>query len=217
MATKAIVGEKVGMTQVWGDGHRVIPVTVLKVAPMRVVQIKTTERDGYTALQVTYGTKDARKLNKPEAGHFAKANVAAGTNVVELRLDDIDGFAVGQELAADVLAAGERVDVIAVSRGKGFAGAMKRHNFKGQGASHGNHKMHRSAGAVGSCSFPGRVFKGMKMAGRMGGEQVTTLNLEVVSADAEKGVVLLRGAVPGPNGGVVIVRNAVKSAKKAAK
>ncbi len=217
MATKAIVGEKVGMTQVWGDGHRVIPVTVLKVAPMRVVQVKTTERDGYTALQVTYGTKDARKLNKPEAGHFAKANVAAGTNVVELRLDDIDGFAVGQELAADVLAAGERVDVIAVSRGKGFTGAMKRHNFKGQGASHGNHKMHRSPGAVGSCSFPGRVFKGMKMAGRMGGEQVTTLNLEVVSADAEKGVVLVRGAVPGPNGGVVIVRNAVKSAKKAAK
>ena len=217
MATKAIVGEKVGMTQVWGDGHRVIPVTVLKVAPMRVVQVKTTERDGYTALQVTYGTKDARKLNKPEAGHFAKANVAAGTNVVELRLDDIDGFAVGQELAADVLAAGERVDVIAVSRGKGFAGAMKRHNFKGQGASHGNHKMHRSPGAVGSCSFPGRVFKGMKMAGRMGGEQVTTLNLEVVSADAEKGVVLVRGAVPGPRGGVVIVRNAVKSAKKAAK
>jgi large subunit ribosomal protein L3 len=217
MATKAIVGEKVGMTQVWGDGHRVIPVTVLKVAPMRVVQVKTTERDGYTALQVTYGTKDARKLNKPEAGHFAKANVAAGTNVVELRLDDIDGFAVGQELAADVLAAGERVDVIAVSRGKGFAGAMKRHNFKGQGASHGNHKMHRSPGAVGSCSFPGRVFKGMKMAGRMGGEQVTTLNLEVVSADAEKGVVLVRGAVPGPNGGVVIVRNAVKNAKKAAK
>ena len=217
MATKAIVGEKVGMTQVWGDGNRVIPVTVLKVAPMRVVQVKTTERDGYTALQVTYGTKDARKLNKPEAGHFAKANVAAGTNVVELRLDDIDGFAVGQELAADLLAAGERVDVIAVSRGKGFTGAMKRHNFKGQGASHGNHKMHRSPGAVGSCSFPGRVFKGMKMAGRMGGEQVTTLNLEVVSADAEKGVVLVRGAVPGPNGGVVIVRNAVKSAKKAAK
>ena len=216
MATKAIVGEKVGMTQVWGDGHRVIPVTVLKVAPMRVVQVKTTERDGYTALQVTYGTKDSRKLNKPEAGHFAKANVAAGTNVVELRLDDIDGFAVGQELAADVLAAGERVDVIAVSRGKGFAGAMKRHNFKGQGASHGNHKMHRSPGAVGSCSFPGRVFKGMKMAGHMGGEQVTTLNLEVVSADAEKGVVLVRGAVPGPRGGVVIVRNAVKD-KKAAK
>ena len=217
MATKAIVGEKVGMTQVWGDGNRVIPVTVLKVAPMRVVQVKTTERDGYTALQVTYGTKDARKLNKPEAGHFAKANVGAGTNLVELRLDDIDGFAVGQELAADVLAAGERVDVIAISRGKGFTGAMKRHNFKGQGASHGNHKMHRSPGAVGSCSFPGRVFKGMKMAGRMGGEQVTTLNLEVVSADAEKGVVLVRGAVPGPNGGVVIVRNAVKSTKKAAK
>ena len=147
MAAKAIVGEKVGMTQVWGDGNQVIPVTVLKVAPMRVVQVKTTERDGYTALQVTYG--DARKLNKPESGHFAKAGVAAGANLVELPVDDIDGFAVGQEITADVLSAGERVDVIAVSRGKGFAGTMKRHNFAGQGASHGNHKMHRAPGAVG--------------------------------------------------------------------
>jgi large subunit ribosomal protein L3 len=217
MATKAIVGEKVGMTQVWGDDNRVIPVTVLKVAPARVVQIKTTERDGYSALQVTYGHKDPRKLTKPEAGHFAKAGVEAGTNLVELRLESVDGFEVGQEIKVDVLQAGDMVDVTAISRGKGWAGAMKRHNFKGQGASHGNHKMHRSPGSVGSCSFPGRVFKGIKMAGHSGHEQVTTLNLEVVSADVERNLLLVKGAVPGPNGGVVIVRNAVKAPKKASK
>jgi large subunit ribosomal protein L3 len=217
MATKAIVGEKVGMTQVWGDDNRVIPVTVLKVAPARVVQVKTSERDGYTALQVTYGRRDARKLTKPEAGHFTKAGVDPGTNLVELRLDDIDGFSIGQEIKVDVLEKGEMVDVIAVSRGKGWAGAMKRHNFSGQGASHGNHKMHRSPGSVGACSFPGRVFKGTRMAGRMGGEQVTTLNLEVVSADVERDLLLIKGAVPGPRGGVVIVRNAVKAAKKGAR
>jgi large subunit ribosomal protein L3 len=213
MATKAIVGEKVGMTQVWDDANRVVPVTVLRVQPARVVQVKTPQRDGYTALQVTYGTKDAKKLTKPEAGHFAKAGVAAGTNLVELRLDEIDGVTVGQELAADVFAKGDKVDVTAVSRGKGWAGAMKRHNFSGQGASHGNHKMHRSPGSVGSCSFPGRVFKGLKMAGRMGNEQVTTLNLEIVAADAERELILVKGAVPGPRGGVVIVRNAVKGGK----
>jgi large subunit ribosomal protein L3 len=217
MATKAIVGEKVGMTQVWGDDNRVIPVTVLKVAPARVVQVKTSERDGYTALQVTYGRKDARKLTKPEAGHFSKAGVEPGTNLVELRLDDIDGFSVGQEIKVDSLEKGDIVDVIAVSRGKGWTGAMKRHNFSGQGASHGNHKMHRSPGSVGACSFPGRVFKGTRMAGRMGGEQVTTLNLEVVSADVERSLLLVKGAVPGPRGGVVIVRNAVKATKKGAK
>ncbi len=214
MATKAIVGEKVGMTQVWGEDNRVIPVTVLKVAPARVVQIKTTERDGYTALQVTYGHKDPRKLTKPEAGHFAKAGVEAGTNLVELRLESVDGFEVGQEIKVDVLSAGDMVDVTAISRGKGWAGAMKRHNFKGQGASHGNHKMHRSPGSVGSCSFPGRVFPGLKMAGRMGNEQVTTLNLEVVSADAERDLLLVKGSVPGARGGVVIVRNAVKALVK---
>jgi large subunit ribosomal protein L3 len=211
MATKAIVGEKVGMTQVWDDQNRVIPVTVLKVAPARVVQVKTTERDGYTAVQVTYGRKDPRKLNKPEAGHFAKAGVEPGSNLVELRLDDIDGFTVGAEIAVDVLVKGEKVDVTAISRGKGWAGAMKRHNFSGQGASHGNHKMHRSPGSIGACSFPGRVFKGTKMAGRMGNEQVTTLNLEVVSADVERQLLLVKGAVPGPRGGVVVVRNAVKA------
>ena len=214
MATKAIVGEKVGMTQVWGDDNRVIPVTVLKVAPARVVQVKTSERDGYTALQVTYGRKDARKLTKPEAGHFAKAGVDPGTNLVELRLDDIDGFTVGQEIKVDLMEKGDKVDVTAISRGKGWAGAMKRHNFSGQGASHGNHKMHRSPGSVGACSFPGRVFKGTRMAGHMGNEQVTTLNLEVVAADVERHLLLVKGAIPGPRGGVVIVRNAVKASGK---
>ena len=210
MAKQAIVGEKVGMTQVWADDNRVVPVTVLRVEPARIVQIKTSERDGYAALQVTYGIKDAKKLSKPEAGHFAKAGVDAGRRLVELRLDSVDGFEVGQEINADVLTKGQKVDVTAVSRGKGFAGGMKRHNFNGQGASHGNHKHHRAPGSIGSCSFPGRVFKGLRMAGHLGHEQVTTLNLEVVEADAERGLLLVRGSVPGPNGGVVIVRNAVK-------
>ena len=210
MAQKAIVGEKVGMTQVWGEDQRVIPVTVLRVEPARIVQVKTGERDGYSALQVTYGSKDAKKLTKAQAGHFASADVAPGRRLVELRLDSVDGFAVGQEIAVDTLAAGERVDVTAVSRGKGFAGGMKRHNFGGQGASHGNHKHHRAPGSIGSCSFPGRVFKGLRMAGHLGHQQTTTLNLEVVQADAERGLLLVKGSVPGPNGGVVIVRNAVK-------
>lgn len=209
MALQAIVGEKVAMSQVWVN-DKVVPVTVLRVEPARIVQVKTTERDGYAALQVTYGHKDAKKLNKPEAGHFAKAGVQPGHRVVELRLDSVDGFEVGQEITVDTLTEGQRVDVTAVSRGKGFAGAMKRHNFSGQGASHGNHKHHRAPGSIGSCSFPGRVFKGLRMAGHMGNEQVTTLNLVVVQADAERNLLLVRGSVPGPNGGVVIVRNAVK-------
>jgi large subunit ribosomal protein L3 len=210
MAKTAIVGEKVGMTQVWADDNRVVPVTVLRVEPARIVQVKTSERDGYSALQVTYGRKDAKKLTKPEAGHFEKAGVDAGRRLVELRLDSVDGFEVGQEIKVDVLEKGQKVDVTAVSRGKGFAGGMKRHNFGGQGASHGNHKHHRAPGSIGSCSFPGRVFKGLRMAGHLGHEQVTTLNLEVVDADAERGLLLVKGSVPGPNGGVVIVRNAVK-------
>jgi large subunit ribosomal protein L3 len=214
MATKAIVGEKVGMTQVWGDDNRVIPVTVLKVSPARIVQVKTTERDGYTALQVTYGRKDPRKLTKPAAGHFAHAGVEPGTNLVELRIDDIDGYSVGDELKVDLLEAGERVDVTAVSRGKGFSGVMKRHNFAGQKASHGAHRIHRMPGSIGSCSTPGRVFRGMRMAGRMGAEKVTTLNLEVVAADAERDLLLVKGSVPGPAGGVVLVRNAVKAGGK---
>jgi len=211
MANKAIVGEKVGMTQLWDEENRVVPVTVLKVAPLRVVQVKTPERDGYSALQVTFGEIDPRKLNRPERGHFESAGVAPGRRLLELRLDDVSGYEVGQEIGVDVLSAGDLVDVTAVSKGKGFAGAMKRHNFAGQKASHGAHRIHRAPGAVGACATPARVFKGTRMAGRMGRARVTTLNLRVVEADAEKGLLLLRGAVPGPKGGVVVVRDAVKA------
>jgi large subunit ribosomal protein L3 len=198
------------MTQVWDDQHRAVPVTVLRVAPMRVVQVKTTEREGYSALQVTWGVRRAGTLNKPEQGHFDTAGVEAGRHLVELRIDDASGFEVGQQLTADILVAGERVDVIAVSKGKGFTGAMKRHNFKGQGASHGNHKKHRSPGSIGACATPARVFRGTKMAGRMGGHQVTSLNLEVVQADPDKELILVKGAVPAPRGGMVVLRDTVK-------
>ena len=213
MAQRAIVGEKVGMTQTWVD-DKVVPVTVVKVDPMRIVQIKTTERDGYTAIQVTYGTRNANKLNQPAKGHYDKAGVEPGKRLLELRLDSVDGLEVGQELTVEQIETGAKVDVTGTSRGKGFAGVMKRHNFKGQGASHGNHKSHRKPGAIGQCAFPARVFKGMRMAGHMGHEQVTTQNLEVVQSDAEKNVLLIKGAVPGPAGGVVTIRNAVKLAGK---
>ena len=211
MASKAIVGEKVGMTQIWDDQNRAIPVTVLRVSPVRVVQVKTPEHEGYSALQVTWGHRRASTLTRPEQGHFHKAGVDPGRRLVELRLDDASAFEVGQELTADVLQAGEMVDATAVSKGKGFAGAMKRHNFKGQGASHGNHKKHRSPGSIGACATPSRVFKGTKMAGRMGGHQVTTLNLEIVQSDPERELVLVKGAVPGPRGGMVVLRDAVKA------
>ena len=214
MATKAIVGEKVGMTQVWDDQNRIIPVTVLKVTPARVVQVKRPDTDGYSALQVTYGSKKASKLPKPEQGHFAKGGVEPGSKLVELRVDDTSSYEVGQELSVELLAAGDKVDVTAVSKGKGFAGAMKRHNFKGQGAAHGNHKKHRAPGSVGACATPARVFKGTRMAGRMGGERVTTLNLEIVQSDPERNLLLVKGAVPGPRGGMVLVRDAVKNGSK---
>jgi large subunit ribosomal protein L3 len=210
MATKAIVGEKVGMTQVWDDENRVVPVTVLRVAACRVVQVKTPEHDGYSAIQVTLGVKDAGKLTRPEAGHFEKAGVEAGRTLVELRLDDVSEFTVGQEISVDVLEQGERVDVTAVSKGKGFAGAMKRHGFGGAPASHGAHKVHRKPGAVGQCATPSRVFKGKKLPGRMGNNKVTTLNLEVVKSDPEAEVLLVRGSVPGPRGATVVIRDAVK-------
>jgi len=217
MATTAIVGEKVGMTQVWDDDNNVVPVTVLRVTPVRVVQVKRPETDGYSAVQVTYGQRDASKLTKPESGHFERAGVAPGVGLVELRLDDVSEMTPGQEIGVDVLEAGQRVDVTAISKGKGFAGAMKRHNFSGQGASHGNHKKHRSPGSIGQCATPSRVFKGMKMAGRTGNEKVTTLNLKVVEADAERSLLLVRGAVPGPNGGLVVIRDAVKGGAKGAR
>jgi large subunit ribosomal protein L3 len=210
MATKAIVGEKVGMTQIWDDQNRAVPVTVVRVASCRVVQVKTPEHDGYSALQVTFGHVEPRRLTKPEIGHFAKAGVEPGKRVVELRVDDSSGYEVGQEIKADLLAAGELVDVTAVSKGKGFTGVMKRHNFSGLGSSHGVHKVHRSPGAIGACATPSRVFKGTRMAGRMGHQRVTTLNLEVVEADPEREIVLIKGAVPGPRGGIVLIRDAVK-------
>jgi large subunit ribosomal protein L3 len=210
MASKAIVGEKVGMTQVWDEENRVVPVTVLRVSACRVVQVKTPEHDGYSAIQVTLGVRDANKLNRPEAGHFEKAGVDAGRKLVELRLDDVSEFTVGQEISVDLLEQGERVDVTAVSKGKGFAGAMKRHGFAGAPASHGAHKNHRKPGAIGQCATPSRVFKGKKMPGRMGNTQVTTLNLEVVKSDPEAEVLLVRGSVPGPRGATVVIRDAVK-------
>ncbi len=211
MATRAIVGEKVGMTQVWDDQNRAVPVTVLRVSPARVVQVKTPEREGYSALQVTWGHRRASTLTRPEQGHYDRAGVEPGRRLVELRIDGADAYQVGQQLTADLWEAGELVDAIAVSKGKGFAGGMKRHNFKGQGASHGNHKKHRAPGSVGACATPSRVFKGTRMAGRMGGEQVTTLNLEVIQADPERELVLVKGAVPGPRGGMVVLRDAVRT------
>src|SRR5258706_3622196 len=208
MATKAIVGEKVGMTQVWDDQNRVVPVTVLRVTPVRVVQVKRPDTDGYSALQVTYGLKKAKALTKPEAGHFAKSNVDPGSRLVELRLDDTNGYEVGQEIGVDLLEAGTFVDVTAISRGKGFAGAMKRHNFKGMGSGHGVHRTHRAPGSIGACATPSRVFKGTRMAGRMGAAKVTTLNLEVVQSDPERNLLLVKGSVPGPKGGLVLVRDA---------
>ena len=210
MANKAIVAEKVGMTQLWDDDNRVVPVTMLRVSPCRIVQIKTTERDGYTALQVTYGTKDPSKMNQPQAGHFGAAGVDPGVRLVELRIDDVSDYEVGQDIDASILEAGERIDVTAVSKGKGFAGTMKRHNFSGQKASHGTHRVHRKPGAIGACATPARVFKGTRMSGRMGNQKVTTQNLTVVRSDAEQDLILVKGSVPGPKGAVVVVRDAVK-------
>ncbi len=210
MANKALVGEKVGMTQVWDSDNVVVPVTVLRVRPNRVVQVKTAERDGYSALQVTLGQREERKITRPEAGHFGAAGVQPGVRLLELRLDDVSEYEVGQELTVDALAEVAHVDVTSVSKGKGFAGVMKRHNFKGQRASHGAHKVHRKPGAVGQCATPSRVFKGKKMPGRMGNQKTTTQNLVVVEADAERELLLVRGSVPGPTGATVLIRNAVK-------
>jgi large subunit ribosomal protein L3 len=214
VAAKAIVGEKVGMTQVWDDQNRAIPVTVVRVSPARVVQVKTPEKEGYSAVQVTWGTRRTSTLTKPELGHFEKAGVTPGKKLVELRLDDVTGYSVGQEILVDSFEKGEMIDATAVSKGKGFAGGMKRHNFSGQGAAHGNHKHHRAPGSIGACATPARVFKGTKMSGHLGHEKTTTLNLEVIEADAEREIILVKGAIPGPRGGLVLIRNAVKGGGK---
>ena len=211
MATKAIVGEKVGMTQIWDDQNRVVPVTVVRIKPVRVVRVMTPETQGYSALQVTYGTIKEQRMSKPELGHFAKNNVEPGKKLVELRIDDVSTYTVAQEIGADLFEAGEKVDVTGVSKGKGTAGAMKRHNFKGQGASHGNHKHHRAPGSVGAGSTPSRVFKGWKMGGRMGHEKVTTLSLTVAKVDVDRELILVKGSIPGPKGATVIIRNATKA------
>ncbi|HSJ29044.1 MAG TPA: 50S ribosomal protein L3 [Acidimicrobiia bacterium] len=208
----AIVGEKLGMTQVFDDDARAIPVTVIKAGPCYVVQIKTKATDGHDAIQISFGEVKANNVNKPQAGHFAKAEVAPARHLFEIRVDDTEGFEVGQELSlAEAFEAGTKADVTGISKGKGFQGVMKRHNFSGQGASHGNHKKHRAPGSIGACATPARVFKGMRMAGRMGGDKTTILNLDVVGVDVERNLLLLGGAVPGPKGSVVIVRGAVKN------
>ena len=204
-----IIGEKLGMTQVFDDENRAIPVTVIKAGPVRVTQIKRPETDGYAAVQIAY--KEMASANRAQSGHFAKAGVAPHRHVVEVRVDDVDEYELGQEITiGEVLEAGQRADAAGISKGKGFAGVMKRHGFKGASASHGVHKVHRAPGSIGACATPGRVFKGKRMPGRMGGDQTTILNLEVVQVDAERNVLLLKGAVPGPKGAVVLIREAVK-------
>ncbi len=208
----AILGTKLGMTQVFDDQARAIPVTVIKAGPCRVVQIKTEETDGYNSIQISFREAKPGKVNKPEAGHYAKAGVAPARHLVELRVDDPTAYTVGQEIRiADLFQAGTKADVSGVSKGKGFAGVMERHNFSGQGASHGSHKVHRAPGSIGACATPARVFKGTRMAGRIGGERVTTLNIDIIGVDGERDILLLGGAVPGPKGAVVLVREAVKA------
>ena len=209
---KGILGTKLGMTQLWDENNKVVPVTVIQAGPCVVTQVRTPEQDGYNAVQLGFGAVKAKKVTKPEAGHFAKADVTPRKHLVELRTADASEFELGQELTAEVFADGEIVDVTGTSKGKGTAGVMKRHGFKGLSASHGVHRKHRSPGSIGGCATPGRVFKGMRMAGRMGGERVTVLNLTVHAVDAEKGLLLVKGAVPGARGRIVYVRNAVKGA-----
>lgn len=210
---KGLLGTKLGMTQVWDESGNVVPVTVVEVAPNVVTQIRTVDLDGYAAVQIAAGQIDPRKVNKPTAGHFERAGVTPRRHLTEIRTADAGSYELGQELtAADTFEAGQLVDVVGTSKGKGFAGTMKRHNFKGVSASHGAHRNHRKPGSIGASATPGRVFKGQRMAGRMGGERVTIQNLKVHSVDAERGLVLIKGAVPGAAGRLVFVRNAVKGA-----
>jgi large subunit ribosomal protein L3 len=206
---KGILGEKLGMTQVFTEEGRALPVTVIKAGPCRVVQVKTPEKDGYGAVQISYG--QVKRTGKPLAGHYAKAGVEPARHLVELRTDDASSYQAGQEIKADVFQPGQRVDVVGVSKGKGFAGPMKRHGFAGLKASHGTERKHRSPGSIGAASTPSRVFKGIRMAGQMGNERVTVLNLEVVETDPERHLLLVKGAVPGPVGGLVMVRAGVKT------
>ena len=205
-----ILGTKLGMTQVFDENNRVVPVTVVRAGPCVVTQIRTQENDGYTAVQLAFGAIDPRKVNKPETGHFSKAGSTPRRHLVELRTADAGEYQLGQEVTAGVFEAGAVVDVVGTSRGKGTAGVMKRHGFHGLGASHGVQRKHRSPGSIGGCATPGRVFKGLKMAGRMGNERVTTQNLKVHRVDADTNLILIKGAVPGPKGGLVLIKGAAK-------
>jgi large subunit ribosomal protein L3 len=207
---KGILGEKLGMTQIFED-TRAVPVTVIKAGPCFVAQVRTTGRDGYEAVQLAFREPPRQGLSKPLAGHFEAHGDKPGRYLVELRTDDAATYQPGQEIKVDVFLPGERIDVVGVSKGKGFAGTMKRHGFAGLSASHGTERKHRSPGSIGACATPSRVFKGTRMSGQMGGERVTVLNLEVIRADAERDLLLVRGAVPGPTGGLVMVRSSVKA------
>ena len=213
---KGVLGEKLGMTQVWDADNRLVPVTVVKAGPCVVTQVRSGDADGYDAVQIAFGAIDPRKVNKPMTGHFEKAGVTPRRHLTEIRTSDAAEYALGQELAVDTFAAGEEIDVTGTTKGKGFAGVMKRHGFHGVGASHGAHKNHRKPGSIGACATPGRVFKGVRMAGRMGSDTVTTQNITVHAVDAEKGLILLKGAVPGPKGGLLVLRSAAKRAQKEA-
>ncbi len=208
---KGLLGEKLGMTQVFDENNRIVPVTVVKAGPNVVTQVRTPDKDGYSAVQLAFGAVDPRKVTKPLAGHYKKAAVTPRRHIVELRTTDAAEYTTGQELAADVFEAGQKVDVVGTSKGKGTAGVMKRHGFKGLGAGHGTQRKHRSPGSIGGCATPGRVFKGLRMAGRMGHERTSTMNLVVHKVDADKGLILIKGAIPGPKGGLVLVRTAAKS------
>ncbi|WP_411285047.1 50S ribosomal protein L3 [Lapillicoccus sp.] len=209
---KGVLGEKLGMTQVWDAVGRLVPVTVIKAGPCVVTQVRDDATDGYGAVQIAYGDIDPRKVNKPMKGHFEKAGVTPRRHLVELRTGDFADYALGQEITAETFEAGQKVDATGTTKGKGFAGVMKRHGFHGVSSSHGSHKNHRKPGSIGACATPGRVFKGMRMAGRMGGERQTTQNLTIHAVDADKGLLLVKGAVPGPRGSVVLVRTAAKGA-----
>jgi len=209
---KGVLGEKLGMTQVFDENNRVVPVTVVKAGPCVVTQVRTPDKDGYSAVQIGFGQVDPRKVNKPLAGHFAKAGVTPRRHLVELRTDDASEYTLGQELGPDTFEEGQLVDVVGTSKGKGFAGVMKRHGFSGLRSSHGVERKHRSPGSIGGCATPGRVFKGMRMAGRMGSVRVSAQNLTVHGIDTDNGLLLIKGAVPGPTGAVVLVRTASKGA-----
>ncbi|KAA8723773.1 50S ribosomal protein L3 [Corynebacterium spheniscorum] len=207
---KGILGTKLGMTQVFDEENRVIPVTVVEAGPCVVTQIRTEETDGYNAIQIAYGEIDPRKVNKPAAGHFKKAGVTPRRHVTEIRMDDVSGYEVGQDVTVEIFNDITFVDVTGTSKGKGFAGGMKRHGFAGQGASHGNQAAHRRVGGIGACATPGRIFKGKRMAGRMGNDRVTTQNLKIQKIDADANLLLIKGAIPGVRGGIVTVKTAVK-------